>query len=180
MVLEVAPKILDRIELRSVGGKPLDLKPVSMLPDELSDFPAPMDGQAIPDDQQATWKLLQQATKKVDGLRSFDRTWVESKVKVPPSYPCDRREGIPVEVELEDGRMAAGRPGSTSVGPLAEPALVDEDDGLSSSGGVFFTLGQRALFQCSMLSSLRSNARPTGRCTLHFKRRRIFQMWPGW
>ena len=108
-----------------------------MLRNELSDLPAPMDGQAIPDDQQATWELLQQATKKVDGLRSFDRTWVEPKVEVPPSYPCDRREGIPVEVELEAGRMAAGCPGPASVGPLAEPALVDEDDGLSSAGSVF-------------------------------------------
>jgi hypothetical protein len=41
-------------------------------------------------------------------------------------------------------------------------------------------LGQRARFQCSMFSSSRSNARPTGRCTLQFNRRRIFQMWPGW
>jgi hypothetical protein len=44
VVLEVAPKILDRIEFRSVGGKALDLEPVSMLPDELRDLPASMDG----------------------------------------------------------------------------------------------------------------------------------------
>ena len=69
-MFEVAPKIFDLIELRSVGGKPLDLEPVSMLRDELSDLPTPMDGQPIPDDQQATWELLQQATKKVDGLRT--------------------------------------------------------------------------------------------------------------
>jgi hypothetical protein len=180
VVFEVAPKILDGIELRSVGGEPLDLEPVAMLPDELSDLPASMNGQAIPDDQQAAWELLQQAAKKVDGLGSFDRTWVEAKVEVPPGYPCDRRKGVPVEVELEDRGTAAGCPGSASVGSLAETALVDEDNGLSSPGSVFFTLGQRARFQCSMLSSSRSSARPTGRWTLHFNRRRIFQMWPGW
>jgi len=179
-VLEVAPEILDRIEFRSVGGKALDLKPVSMLPDELRDLPASMDGQAIPNDEQGTRKLLQQPTQEVDGLWSFDRTWVKTEVEVPPSYSCDRREGMPVEVELEDGRTAARRPGSASVWPFAEPALIDEDDGLSSPGSVFFTLGQRTFFQWSMFSSSRSSAFPTGRCTLHFKRRRIFQMWPGW
>ena len=179
-MLEVTPQILDRIQLWSISRKAFDLEPVAVPADEGGDLPAPMHWQAIPNDQQRPRQLSQEATKKVDHLGATDRAWIEPKVEVPPGYPRDRREGFPVEVELEDRGVAAGRPGSTPVGSFAESALVDEDDGLAKPGSVFFTLGQCRRFQCSMFSSLRSTARPTGRCTLHLRRRRILQTWPGW
>lgn len=180
MMLEISPQVLDRIQLWSVSREAFDLEPVAMLADEVGDFPTPVHRQTIPNYQQRPGQLSQETAKKVDHLGAANRAWIEPKVEVPPGYPRDRREGFPVEMELEDRGVAAGRPGSTPVGSFAESALVDEDDGLAKPGSVFFTLGQRRRFQCSMFSSLRSTARPTGRCTLHLRRRRILQTWPGW
>src|SRR5579863_9267720 len=179
MMLEIAPEVLDRIEFGSVCREPFDFEPVAMLLDELGNLPAPVHGQAVPDHQQGSRQLAQETAEKVDQLWSADRSWVQAEVEVPPGYPRDRRERLPVEVELEDGRMAAGSPGPAAMGSLAESAFIDEDDGLAPSGSVFFTLGHCTRFHCSMLSSLRSTARPTGRCTLHFSRLRIFQTCPG-
>ena len=52
------------------------------------------------------------------------------------------------------------------MGSLAQPAFVDEDEGLDLPGSVFFNAGKRRFFQRRMASSSRSKARPTGRWQL--------------
>ena len=52
------------------------------------------------------------------------------------------------------------------MGPLTQPAFVDEDDGLVLACGVFFNAGKRRFFQRRIASSFRSKARPTGRWQL--------------
>src|ERR1700737_4111277 len=119
MLLEIAPQVLDWIQLGSVRREPFDLAPLAMFPYEIGNLSAPMGRQAIPDHQQRTWQLPQKATEKVDHLWTADRAGVETEVKIPPGYPRDRRERFPVEMELEDGGVTTGRPGSAAMGPLA-------------------------------------------------------------
>lgn len=79
-----------------------------------------------------------------------------------------------MEVVLEHGRLTAGSPGAATMGPLAQPAFVDEDDRTPFLLGFFLMAGQRFLFHSSIVASSRSSARPAGRCTLQFNCRRIF------
>ena len=62
--------------------------------------------------------------------------------------------------------------------PLAQSALVDEDEDAPLAERFFLMAGHTFFFQCWICSSLRSRARPTGRCGLHPKSTRIFQTWP--
>ena len=73
--------------------------------------------------------MAHQMFEELNHLRTFDGAGKEPKVKVPPRYPCHRRQRLPIEVVLQHGRLSARRPGAAAMGPLAEPALVDEDDG---------------------------------------------------
>jgi hypothetical protein len=52
------------------------------------------------------------------------------------------------------------------MGTLAQSTFVDEDDRAALFCGFFLMLGQVLRFHWSMASSLRSSARPAGRCGL--------------
>lgn len=86
MFLQVAPEVLGRIEFWSVGRKPLELEALLVLRDKIANLAASMDGKTIPDHQQGTGQLAQQAAEKVDHLRCTDRAGIEAKIEVPP---CD-------------------------------------------------------------------------------------------
>ena len=64
---------------------------------------------------------------------------------------------------MQDGRLASGCPGSNAVWPLAHTGLIYEDDGSALSDAVFFSAGQRLVFQWRMACSSRLMARPLGR-----------------
>jgi hypothetical protein len=117
--------------------------------------------------------------EELDDLRAFDRTGEEPEVETPPRDAGDRGEQVPVEMVLEDRRLPPGRPGPAAVGPLAQSALVDEDDRLPLRGSVFFSAGQRTRFQWRIAASFRSSARPVGRWQLQPSCLRRRQTWPG-
>ena len=85
------------------------------------------------------------------------------EVEVPDGHPGGDGNGLPVEVVLEDRGLPSRRPCATPVGPLAQPAFVDEDDGAPFFLGFFLIPGQVLRFHWPIASSLRSSARPTGR-----------------
>ena len=107
-----------------------------------------------------------------------DRFFENLEIEVPHGHPGGHRYGLPVEVVLQDGSLTTRRPGATPVGTLTQPAFVDEDDGAPFGSGFFLMPGQVLRFQWSMASSLRSNARPAGRCGLQFSCRNSFQTCP--
>src|ERR1700719_3412231 len=123
--------------------------------------------------------MTHQMAEELDHLRTFDDAWKEPKVKVPPRNPCHRRQSFPVEVVLQHRGLASRRPGAAAMGPLAEPALVDENYDPALLLGLFFNSGQRSFFHRSIAFSSRSRARPAGRWQLQPSCRRIFHTCPG-
>ena|SRR5271157_2192935 len=101
-------------------------------------------------------------SEKLDNLRAADGSRKQAEVEVPPRHPRNGRQGFPVEVILQHGRLAAWGPGTAAVGTLAQSALVDEDDRAAFDFGLFFNSGQR-FFHRRIFSSSRSKARPVGR-----------------
>src|ERR1035437_6936982 len=57
---------------------------------------------------------------------------------------------MPVEVILQHRRVSARGPGAHPMGPLAQPAFVDEDDGAPRAERFFLSCGQRTRFQYRM------------------------------
>ena len=87
-------------------------------------------------------------SEKLDDLRTADGARKQAKVEVPPRHPRNGRQGFPVEVILQHGRLSAWGPGTAAVRTLAQSTLVDEDDRPTFVFGLFFNSGQRFCFHC--------------------------------
>ena len=100
------------------------------------------------------------------------------EIETPERHTGRHRDGFPVEVILQDRRLTTGCPRPATVWALAQSAFVDEDNRTPFFLGFFLIAGQ--VFRCHsrMASSLRSNARPAGRCGLQFSCRNSFQTCP--
>src|SRR5205823_4705448 len=97
--------------------------------------------------------------QKIDDLRTLDRTSVQPEIETQERESSNRRQTLPVEIELENGGLPAGRPRATPMRPLAQSAFVDEDDRAPFSARFFLIVGQFFLFQLRLSStpvSLRS------------------------
>lgn len=107
-----------------------------------------------------------QVFQEVNHLLGLDRTGIEAEVKVPPRQPRDGGELLPVEVELQNRRLAFGTPCAHPVRLLAQSALVDKEESAPFFFGFFLMRGHSTRFQRVISSSLRSRARPVGRWQL--------------
>src|ERR1700724_2185983 len=163
MVFPVAPEVLHRVEFRRVSGQALQFEPGLLAGDPVLDQAAAVSGKAVPDDQQPAREMGQEMRQKLDHLETANGSRKEPEVETPPGYPGHRREQLPVEMILQHWSLSARRPSAAAVGSLAQPALVDEDDGLVRPAGFFLSWGQRYFFQRWMASSSRSSARSAGR-----------------
>ena len=132
---------------------------------------------AIPDYQQSARQMTQQMGKEVHHLRGADGSLVEPEIEVPPRDAGDGREHLPVEMILQHRGLSARGPSAHPMGPLAQPALVDEDDGAPLAARFFLSRGQRTRFQYRIAFSSRSSARPVGRWQLHPSWRKMRQTW---
>jgi len=175
MVLPVPPQEFDRVQLWGIGRQLLDDNPPSLPRQVLPYQPTAVAGQAVPDDQQLSRQVAREVPQKIDHLWTADRPGIEAEIEVPQGDPGDGRERLPVEVILQDGRLAPWRPGPDPVWALAQPALVYEDDDSPLPRCVPFGAGQRFSFQCWIACSSRSSACPVGRCTLQPRSRRMRQ-----
>ena len=119
--------------------------------------------------------VADQSLQEVDDLQLADGAGIEPEVEVAQGQPGGNGKFLPVEVELQHGCLAAGRPGAATMGLLTQSAFVDEDDRAALILGFFLVAGQVFRRQLRMASSLRSRALPTGRCGLQWSARRIFQ-----
>ncbi len=137
MLLPVSPDIFDRIEFRRVGGEPFQRDATPLIRHELLDQSATVSREPIPNDEKIAREVAHQVAQEFHHLRAFDRSWVQAEVEGPPRNARDDGERAPVEVVLENRSLASGSPASTTVGPLAQSALVDEDDRLPSTPRVF-------------------------------------------
>jgi hypothetical protein len=64
---------------------------------------------------------------------------------------------------LQRRNLSARRPGAHPMGPLAQSALADEDNGAPLAQGIILIQGQSTFFQRATAYSSRSSGRPTGR-----------------
>jgi hypothetical protein len=56
--------------------------------------------------------------EEFDDLLGLDGLFEDLKVEVPKGDASNDRQGFPVEMELEDRRLPARRPGAPPMGPL--------------------------------------------------------------
>lgn len=117
----------------------------------------------VPEQQDFAGHLAVQRLEEGDDLRAFDRADVQAKAEVPPAQAGDGGDILPVEVEREYRGLPNQRPGPGPMWPLAQPALVEEDDGPTLLAGFFLRRGHCLVFQSAIFASSRSRARPTGR-----------------
>ena len=83
-----------------------------------------MSREPIPNQQNVAFDIAQQVFKKLDDLFGFDGFCEDLKVEVPDGDSGDDRQGFPVEVELQDGRLPARCPGAPPMRPLAQTTFV--------------------------------------------------------
>lgn len=95
VILEVAPDVLDRIELGCIGGQlgedDVAIRPVNPLSNHL----AAVDRQAVPDDQQGSTDLAPQVRKELPCLGPANRTGIQAKIELGPSDAGDYRQLLP-------------------------------------------------------------------------------------
>src|SRR5712671_4433435 len=127
--------------------------------------------------QQSARQVTQQVREKVHHLWGADGLSVKPKIKVPPRDAGGSREHLPVEMILQHRGLSPRGPGAHPMGPLAQPARVDEDDGAPLAERFFLSRGQRTRCQYRIASSSRSSARPVGRWQLHPSWRKMRQTW---
>jgi hypothetical protein len=178
VVLAVCPDVLDRVQFRCIGWQILHLQSAFLVADELLSETAPMARKPVPNHQDVALDVTEQVFQKLDNLFGLDGA-LDLEIEIPVGQTGDHRKSFPVEMKLEDGRLAARRPGAPPMGPLAQTAFVDEDNGAAFFFSFFLISGQRRCCQSSIRTSFRSNARPTGCCTLQFSCRRTRHTCPG-
>src|SRR5271168_2985059 len=166
VMFPIAPDVLHRIEFRGIGWQVVQHQAAPLLGDKFRDQAAAMSLGAIPDYQQSARQLTQQVRKELHHLWRTNGRWVKSKIEIPPGDASDGREHFPVKVILQHRSLSARSPGAHPMGPLAQPALVDEDDGAPLAEGFFLSRGQCTRRQYRIASSSRSSARPLGRWQL--------------
>ena len=163
MLLPIGPDVFDRVQFRRIAGELLHPQTLALPGDEIAGELTAVGAQAVPDDQQRSGNVAEQGLKKVHDLRAFHGALVQPEIEVMESDPRRCREGVPVEVVLQNGSLAAPRPGAHPVRPLADSAFVDEDYRVPFGLGFFLMAGHSTRRQRRMASSFRSRARPTGR-----------------
>lgn len=179
MVLAVGPDVLHWVQFRRVGWQVLHLQTAFLIADKSLRDQAAVGRKAVPNQQNVAIDIAEQVLEELNDLLGLDRLFEDLKVEVPEGNAGDYRKGLPVEVELENRRLPSRRPRAPPMRPLAQAAFVYEDDCPALFLGFFLISGHRFCFQSAIKASFRSNARPTGCCTLHLNCRRMRQTCPG-
>ena len=178
MLLPVTPNVFDGVQFRRVGWKIGSGNPALQVSNVVLHQSAAVSRQTIPHDQQGLTKMPDQGRQKIHDLFFLDGTGIDAKVKVPQGEAGSDRQTLPIEVVLQDGGLSARCPGAATMRSLTQSAFVDEDDNAPLPVRFFFSSGHTFFFQLRICASLRSRARPSGRCGLQPKPTRIFQTWP--
>ena len=173
------PDVLHRVQFRRVGRQVLGFQAAFLITDELLRDFAAVARKPIPNQQDVAIDVPEQVFEELNDLIGVDGLLENLKVKLPDGDAGNDRQGFPVEMELEDGRLPTRGPRAPPMRPLAEAAFVYEDDSSALCLSFFLISGQRLCFHWSIRASFRSRARPTGCCTLQFNCRRMRQTCPG-
>lgn len=137
VLLPVGPEIFDRIEFGSVGRQVGHRDAIAMGFHVAAHPETAVDLCPVPDDEDLAGKEAPELTEEGDDLGGADGSPVQTEAKGAAGVAGNGGQFLPVEAELEDGRLAYRRPGAHTVGLLGEATLVDEDDGAALAQGFF-------------------------------------------
>lgn len=141
-VLGVAPDAFHGVEVRSIGWQPLDDDSLPGGQPGL-DTLCPVGAVSVPDERESTGKVPTECLKESKDLGGSDVMGIQSPVEAESAPTgshgegADRGEPVAAVPLAEDGRLAAGRPGTTDHRLEHETALVEENDAPTGSSGVF-------------------------------------------
>src|SRR5262245_29987141 len=186
--LDVAPHLLDRIEIARVRGEPLNVQPPALAHEIPRHASAPVSGQPIPQqDPRGPAEVPREGAQEPDerdiGVRPGPRLKVEA---AGPAIPAKRQRGgdgqaLPIGPGMtQDWRVPPRGPRPPDYGLVGEAAFVFEDEPGTPAAGVFFTRRQPALFHAATAAALRSRDCRAGRWTDQFSARSRYQTCPGW
>ena len=167
MRLEMPPHVFDRIEFGRIGGQPLDWEAPLGGGHEVFDQKAAMDRRAIPEKKDFSGNLPLEMFQELNDLKTFDAAGMDLKQKPPQGQPADERKAFPVERLLQNRRLPSRGPGACASWSGAQPAFVNQDNGLALPARLFFNAGQTSRFQRAIAWSSRSMARRSGRWQLN-------------
>ena len=93
--------------------------------------------ESVPDNQQWLLEMGLEGFEEIDDLFSSDTALVQPEQEVFAAQPGNDGDMVPVEVKLDDGRLALQGPDAHPGGALADARLVDEDNQPACSLGFF-------------------------------------------
>jgi len=166
MGFEMPPHILDRIEFRRVSRQPFDGEAAFGGGHIVFNQQAPVNGCAIPDDQDFPGNMKLKMAQKLDDLEAFDATGVNLEIEPPEGQAPDDRKAFPVEGFVQHRGLPTGCPSAGPRGASAQPAFVNKDNSSPLLPGLFFNAGQFVRRQRRIAFSSRSTARRSGRWQL--------------
>ncbi len=154
---DVVPDSFGGIQIRCVSWQPFDGKPVSLLPQEAFHDLAAMCRQVIPDQDDfgaldETLQIFQEGdeTLGIEAIRLGSGK--EARLSAIPTKPerCRYRSfGPMIAAGSQDRRFPSRSPGPADRGLLGESGFVLEEDPGALASSVFFSCGQRTVFQYS-------------------------------
>lgn len=170
---QIAPQVLDRIELRGIGRQ-IDGADVRLRGQKRLDDAGPVRLQPIPDQHPGRGQLPIELSKEGPDAERVDvGMGMKSEVQLHPiargrdTHRGDRGDLLMgARALLEHRRDAARMPGAPDQRRHQQARFVDEDEIRSQARGVFFTRGQSVLTQRRISASSRSTARRVGFCGL--------------
>src|SRR3984957_6659456 len=124
----MCPDVLHGIQFGRISREVFRLQAAFLVSDELLRDFATVAREPIPNQQDVAINVAEQMFEEFDDLLGLDGLFEHLKVEIPERDAGDHRQGLPVEVELEYGRLPSRRPGAPPVRPLAKATLVYEDD----------------------------------------------------
>ena len=101
----------------------------------------------------------------------------QPEVEAPARDAGDDRQRVPVEVALQEGGFALGRPRAHPGRAIAQSRPVDEDDDPALFRCAFLRAGQRVCFRHLIAASSRWSARPEGRWQEKLGEMRVRHAW---
>jgi hypothetical protein len=179
--LDVAPHLLDWIEIGRVRGQPLDVQPPALAREIPGHAGALVSGQPIPQqDHRRTAEVPLEGAQEPDerdiGVRPRPRLKVEAAA---PAIPAKRQRGgdgqaPPIGPGMtQDWRVPPRGPRPPDYGLVGEAAFVFEDEPGAPAAGVFFARRQPALFHAATAAALCSRDCRAGRWTDQFSARKV-------
>jgi hypothetical protein len=181
--LEIAPQVLDRVQLRGIGRE-VKLPPLHHIK-EHGGMETAMDFGAIPEQEQRSIKVPGELLQESQHRHRVE-VLIDQQLKVQAHFAPvgtdaqggDGRDLFVVATNVPEHRgLSAPAPGAAYHRQQKQPALVEKNQPSVQAPGFFLIRGHSCLIQRWMPSSSRSKARRVGRCGVQPSERSSRPIW---